>query len=142
MHKLVDLGPQVPREPCMWKKLHMFLEQYPPEKEFPDTKRLAENNISRQRLTGYFEWEWYIILPITRPSCRDRSYVWFPCFIIYNDLIGSNHQTTNSESTNFLMNIHYDLFFGCSNWNFFGENKIRLVVWSHELVIEHLLLFC
>ena len=41
MHKLVDLGPQVPREPCMWKKLHMFLEQYPAEDEFPDSKRFC-----------------------------------------------------------------------------------------------------
>ena len=74
MHKLVDLGPQVPREPCMWKKLHMFLEQYPPEKEFPDTKRLAENNISRQRLTGYFQWVSRIILPI-RPKCYKCYFV-------------------------------------------------------------------
>ncbi len=29
MHQKVDLGPEVPKEPCMWKKLHMFLDQYP-----------------------------------------------------------------------------------------------------------------
>lgn len=47
MHKLVDLGPDVPRNPCMWKKLHMFLDQYPDDLSDP---RLAKNNISKEKL--------------------------------------------------------------------------------------------
>lgn len=80
MHKLVDLGPQVPREPCMWKKLHMFLEQYPPEKEFPDTKRLAENNISRQRLTA----EVLMLEEKLKASCKS------PIVFTHNDLLLAN----------------------------------------------------
>ena len=29
MHLNVDLGSSVPRQPCMWSKLRMFLDQYP-----------------------------------------------------------------------------------------------------------------
>ena len=85
-------------------------------------------------------------------------------FCSCNELMGSNHQTTNSESTNcfneyslwFLFQLanweknlfwtykQFVLFFNCSNWEKFkeriGENKIRcLVVWSHELVINNVL---
>ena len=39
MHKKVDLGPKVPKKPCMWEKLRMFLEQYPSEEEFSDKRQ-------------------------------------------------------------------------------------------------------
>ena len=64
MHKLVDLGPQVPREPCMWKKLHMFLEQYPAEDEFPDNKRfclhLTPGNFDPQPLKCRKMWNFMV----------------------------------------------------------------------------------
>ena len=47
MHKNVDLGPQVPKNPCMWTKLHMFLRQYPDSLQ---DSRLESNGISRDRL--------------------------------------------------------------------------------------------
>ena len=115
MHKLVDLGPQVPREPCMWKKLHMFLEQYPPEKEFPDTKRLAENNISRQRLTGYFQWVSRIILPI-RPNCYTILFVSFPCFehLLYR--CKKRHSKTQSINELIRQILSQIFFFSLRSW--------------------------
>ena len=115
MHKLVDLGPQVPREPCMWKKLHMFLEQYPPEKEFPETKRLAENNISRQRLTGYFQWVSRIILPI-RPNCYTILFVSFPCFehLLYR--CKKRHSKTQSINELIRQILSQIFFFSLRSW--------------------------
>lgn len=88
MHKLVDLGPQVPREPCMWKKLHMFVEQYPAEDEFPDTKRLAENNISRQRLTAEV-----LLLEKKLKGCKS------PIVFTHNDLLLANIVINHNEKS-------------------------------------------
>merc|ERR1712203_507117 len=98
MHKLVDLGPQVPREPCMWKKLHMFLEQYPPEKEFPDTKRLAENNISRQRLTA----EVLMLEEKLKTSCKS------PIVFTHNDLLLANIVINEKSSAGKVSFIDYE----------------------------------
>jgi hypothetical protein len=50
-------------------------------------------------------------------------------FLINNDLMGSNYQTTNSVSTNFF-NEHLSWFL----FQLAFEEKIRFVVWSHELI--------
>ena len=77
MHKSVDLGSEVPREPCMWKKLRMFLQQYP--KELSD-KRLAENNISELRMRAEVEK-----LEMTlKDSCTS------PIVFTHNDLLLAN----------------------------------------------------
>lgn len=102
MHKLVDLGPEVPREPCMWKKLHMFLEQYPEEDEFPDKQRLDESNISRQRLTA----EVLLLEKKLKASCKS------PIVFTHNDLLLANivinHDEKNSDGSSKVSFIDYE----------------------------------
>ena len=48
MHLNVDLGPTVPKQPCMWNKLRMFLDQYP---DSLNDARLQAHGISKDKLS-------------------------------------------------------------------------------------------
>ena len=45
----VFLGPNVPRQPCMWNKLRMFLDQYPDT--LKDARLQNHPLISKEKLT-------------------------------------------------------------------------------------------
>ena len=49
MHLNVDLGSSVPRQPCMWNKLRMFLDQYPDT--LKDARLQNHPLISKEKLT-------------------------------------------------------------------------------------------
>jgi len=77
MHKLVDFGPSVPKEPCMWKKMRMFLRQYP--KDLQD-QRLLDNNITFQSM----ETEVARLQEAIENKCQS------PIVFTHNDLLLAN----------------------------------------------------
>jgi ethanolamine kinase len=76
MHKEVDLGPDVPKIPCMWAKLRMFVGQM---SEDIDDERLEKCGISKERLVKEVD-----LLEKTLRGCTS------PIVFTHNDLLLAN----------------------------------------------------
>ena len=78
MHRKVDLGKEIPKYPCMWNKMEMFLKQISDESLRRD-KRLIDNDITVERLTKEVQ-----LLKETLSKCCS------PIVFTHNDLLLAN----------------------------------------------------
>lgn len=135
MHKLVDLGPDVPKNPCMWKKLHMFLDQFPtnlqdPRLTFTKEKLTKEVKILEEKL-----------------ACKKS-----PIVFTHNDLLLANIVISNEGQIFFIdyeygdynyqecdIANHFDEMAGVENMDFIKDypSKQFQLEWIREYLLAY-----